>query len=262
MQTKRILSAFAFTMLTIFLLLVVASRTSESAKADSGPANIDADLSVSMPSTPAPGTLTGSKEEQEDKTADKPDVDITSWEFILANSEHNISSYTPHVVPIENTAQYFDERAIGALAEFLNAARAAGYSPYIQNAYRSYSAQNYSYNGRASQIAWPDYPDEDDYAEAAKYVAPPGTSDHQTALGVDITDRYYNSLDAGKMDQTFLAWLRENCAQFGFILRYPAAKESITGWNEPWHFRYVGVDAAKYIMENNLCLEQFVSLYK
>ena len=64
------------------------------------------------------------------------------------------------------------------------------------------------------------------------------------------------------MDQTFLLWLRENCAQYGFILRYPSDKEAITGRSEAWHFRYVGIEAARYIMDNNLCLEQFVALYE
>lgn len=260
-NAKRIFSAFAFTLLTIFLLLVVASRSSEAAKADNN-VNIDADLSYEAQPQATPNALPGSKEERPDRTEDKPDIDITSWEYILADRDHNIGSYTPYVQPIENTAQYFDERAMDALENFLNAARNAGYSPYIMTAYRSYSSQNYIYNGRASQIAWPEYPTEADYEEAAKYVAPPGTSDHQTGLGLDITDRYYSTMDATQMDQTFLVWLRENCAQYGFILRYPADKESITGLNEPWHFRYVGVEAAKYIMENNLCLEQFVSLYK
>ena len=88
-------------------------------------------------------------------------------------------------------------------------------------AYRPYSTQEYNYNGKASQISWPDYPDAEDYAEAAKLVAPPGTSDHQTGLAVDITDKYYSQMDASKMDQDFLAWLKDNCAEYGFILRYP-----------------------------------------
>ena len=100
------------------------------------------------------------------------------------------------------------------------------------------------------------------YAEAAKLVAPPGTSDHQTGLAVDITDKYYSQMDASKMDQDFLAWLKDNCAEYGFILRYPSSKVSITGWDEPWHFRYVGKVAAEFIMDNNLCLEQFISLYE
>ena len=261
MQTKRILSAFAFTLLTIFLLLVVASRSGEAAKAEEYH-NVDADIGQGMPEPTTPGVMPGGKEETDPKDAEKPDIDITSWEYILAGPSNNIGKYTPYVVAIEDTAQYFDERAITPLVNFLNAARDAGFTPYIQTAYRSYSSQEYLPNGRASQTAWPEHPTAEDYAEAEKYVAPPGESDHQTGLGVDITDRYYGSLDANQMNQEFLVWLREHCAEYGFILRYPAAKESITGRNEPYHFRYVGVEAATYIMEHNLCLEQFKALYQ
>lgn len=79
---------------------------------------------------------------------------------------------------------------------------------------------------------------------------------------MDITDKYYSTMDASRMDQEFLTWLADNCAEYGFILRYPSYKVSITGWDEPWHFRYVGKEAAVSSMDNNLCLEQFVSLYK
>ena len=259
MQTRRILSAFAFTLLTIMLLLLVASRTTEAVRAENG--NIDAAIDLNDPAATDPVELPGSKEE-DNRAETKPDIDITSWEYILANKDNNIGHYAPHVAAIEGGAQYFDERAINALTDFLNAARNAGYTPYVQGAYRSYSSQNYIYNGKASQIAWPDYPDEADYAEAEKTVAAPGESDHQTGLAVDITDRYYSVMDAEKMNQDFLNWLRDNCAQYGFIARYPGSKVAITGLDEPWHYRYVGVTAAKYIMENNLCLEQFVAMYK
>ena len=261
MQTKRVLSAFVFTMLTIFLVLIVASRNGEAAR--TAQPGVDAAITVTPRPTPELNELPGGKEEEPDRTADKPDVDITSWEFILAGPSNNIGSYAPPgVVSIEGTAQTFDSRAITPLVDFLNAARAEGYTPYIQTAYRNYSAQQYLYNGRASQIAWPEYPTAEDYAEAEKSVAVPGESDHQTGLGVDITDRYYGVMDSDQMNQDFLLWLREHCAEYGFILRYPPAKEAITERSELYHFRYVGVEAAEYIMENNLCLEQFVALYK
>ena len=83
-----------------------------------------------------------------------------------------------------------------------------------------------------------------------------------TGLAVDIADRYYNSLSSANIDQDLLDWLTEHCAEYGFILRYPALKESVTGWNEPYHFRYVGTTAAEYIMERGLCLEEFIELYE
>jgi D-alanyl-D-alanine carboxypeptidase len=87
----------------------------------------------------------------------------------------------------------------------------------------------------------------DDYI--GQSVAIPGTSEHQTGLGVDI-------IGSRKMYD----WLEENSWKYGFILRYPDDKIDITGIiYEPWHFRYVGVEAATYIMENNLTLEEYLS---
>lgn len=97
---------------------------------------------------------------------------------------------------------------------------------------------------------------------AARIAAPPGTSDHQTGLGADVVDQYYDSLSVEKVNARFLSWLADNCADYGFVIRYPADKVSITGRNEPWHVRYVGETAAKFMTEHNLCLEEFVALYQ
>ena len=249
-----------------FLIIVVSSRSTEMGKLYPDDVDIDAGLTQTAPSPQASAEANYDVNPAPEKTGSpkdtKPDIDIDSWQYLLANSDNNIGKYSPQVVAVEETAQYFDERAVDALVDFLDAARAAGYSPYIMASYRPYSSQEYIYNGKASQLSWPDYPDAQDYADAAKLVAAPGTSDHQTGLAVDITDKYYSTMDASRMDQEFLTWLADNCAEYGFILRYPSSKVSITGWDEPWHFRYVGKEAAVFIMDNNLCLEQFVSLYK
>ena len=92
------------------------------------------------------------------------------------------------------------------------------------------------------------------------WVTKPGASDHQTGLGCDVvprnwTDRGMNE-DMAREEET--QWMAEHCAEFGFILRYPADKEDVTEINyEPWHLRYVGVPVATYIMENGLTLEEF-----
>jgi D-alanyl-D-alanine carboxypeptidase len=85
-------------------------------------------------------------------------------------------------------------------------------------------------------------------------VAIPGTSEHQLGLGVDINADGVNSAGYEVYD-----WLEAHCWEYGFILRYPEDKTDITGIsNEPWHFRYVGQEAAEYIMSNGLCLEEYL----
>ena len=142
------------------------------------------------------------------------------------------------------------------------AARSAGWSPYIYCAYRPYLTQKQQYEDQVS--AYMREGDTRDEAEtaAARVAAPPGTSDHQTGLGADVVDQYYDSLSVDKVNARFLGWLADNCADYGFVIRYPSDKVSITGRNEPWHVRYVGETAAKFMTEHNLCLEEFAALYQ
>ncbi len=194
---------------------------------------------------------------------DLPDVSIHEWNLKLVNNNNVLSkSFVPDVVEVVD-GQFFDARAVDALNSLLNGASQNGFSTYISTAYRPFSTQAYIFNGKASQIAWPD----GDLAEAEMIartlVAYPGTSEHQLGLAVDIIDSSSTPLVAEDVeDMELLVWLKEHCHEYGFILRYPKDKEEITGWYEPWHFRYVGVEAATFIMENEMCLEEFVELYK
>lgn len=186
--------------------------------------------------------------------ADKPDIDINSWEYVLVNAENNISDYVPDLTVIEGN-QSFDSRAVSYLEDFIAAARAEGLSVYLSSSYRSYNEQSYLYDRKVSQYGDP--------AVAATIVAPPGTSEHQTGLCADITDIYYASKDRSLENTALFKWMKAHCHEYGFILRYPDTKQDITGIiYEPWHFRYVGYEVAAYIMENDLTLEEFHELYK
>ena len=193
---------------------------------------------------------------------DLPDVDISSWEYLIASQAHNISDYVPDVSKISGSQSTFDSRAVDALNALLKAARDAGWNPYIYCAYRPYLTQEQQYEDQVSEnMRKGDTRDEAETA-AARVAAPPGTSDHQTGLGADIVDQYYSSLSVDTVNARFLTWLADNCADYGFVIRYPSDKVSITGRNEPWHVRYVGDAAARFMTEHNLCLEEFVALYQ
>lgn len=193
----------------------------------------------------------------------KPEINTADWQYKLVDETHVLSSsFAPNVTEIGD-GQYFDERAADALNEMLTAANDAGYTTCVRAGYRPYKTQAYIFFGKASQIAWDgtvSYADAE--VLAREYVAYPGTSEHQLGLAADIMDKAETALDAEKAAQLpVLQWLRENCAEYGFILRYPEEKKDITGRYEPWHFRYVGVEAAKYIMDKEICLEEFLDLY-
>ena len=193
-----------------------------------------------------------------------PDVDVSGWEFILANATHSIETYAPpEIETLEG--QQFDARIIEPMKAFVAAARAEGLSVFLSSGYRDYATQQYLYNRKISQGYTPD--------QAATIVLPPGTSEHQTGLVCDITDQYYDPKDWTVLEKTALyQWMSEHCQEYGFIVRYPKnksglsadeAKTSVTGIiYEPWHYRYVGVEAATYIMENEICLEEFLALYE
>ena len=139
--------------------------------------------------------------------------------------------------------QAFVSMSEGALAD--------GITLYLKSAYRSYRTQKTMYYNRLKRNNGRD----------DGWVAMPGSSDHQTGLGCDVVPRSWRDKSMnGKMGaEPECIWMAAHCHEFGFILRYPEDKEEITEINyEPWHIRYVGVPAATYIMENGLCLEEFV----
>ena len=122
-----------------------------------------------------------------------------------------------------------------------------GYHIRAVSTYRSYSYQTNLYNNYVSQ---------DGVEEADKYSARAGFSEHQTGLAVDVDNREtdFNNFESTKE----FNWMLENAHKYGFILRYPKGKEFITGYiYEPWHFRYVGVEVATYIYQNDLTYEEY-----
>ena len=189
---------------------------------------------------------------QQKKEADLPDIDINSWEYVLANAEHSIGEYTPELGEIEG--QKLDQRILEPMQKFVGDARAEGLSVFLSSGYRGYEEQQYLFNRKVEQ-----YGEE----QAATIVSRPGTSEHQTGLACDITDEYYELKNESLENTALYQWMSRHCQEYGFIVRYPKDKEEITGIiYEPWHFRYVGVEAATYMVEHNLCLEEFVALYQ
>ena len=121
---------------------------------------------------------------------------------------------------------------------------------YLKSVYRSYSTQKTMYNNRLAKVGYDD-----------GVVAYPGSSDHQTGLGMDILN--YEWTKKSGMTPAFsetreAQWMAEHCAEFGFVIRYEEDKQDLTGIiYEPWHLRYVGLEAAQYMKERHLCLEEF-----
>lgn len=139
--------------------------------------------------------------------------------------------------------------AAQAFRSMADGARADGVSLRSVSAYRSYNTQKNTYNRYLRQYR---------QAVVDNFSARPGHSEHQTGLALDIN---VASSSAHFERTPAFAWLKEHCAEYGFILRYDQGKEDITGYRfEPWHYRYVGVDVAKAVMEQGLCYEEYLAL--
>ena len=183
--------------------------------------------------------------------ADKPAIDISDWKYILANPWHSVQEYEPELDWYGDVQ--LDYRIIDAMDAFVSDARAQGYNVVMVSGYRSYDTQSAIFSDTVSM-----YGEE----EAATIVAVPGTSEHQTGLAADITDDYYDLMNESLENTGLFQWMSAHCHEYGFIVRFPKGKEDITGIiYEPWHYRYVGVEAATYIMKHDLTLEEFLELY-
>jgi len=232
---------------------------SPSAQTSVAPSPTSAAPSISTSPTPTPSTTTPTpstspttpaepaKDTRKGSQLDQP---YRVNGVIVVSKAHPVSS---HYDPPSPTKPYgLNADANRALAKMTAAAKKAGVKIVVRSGYRSYATQKQVYNN-----ALRNYPS---VASAKRYNAPPGASEHQTGLAMDLWDGVTWSLP---MANTATGkWLHKHCHEYGFILRYPKGKEKLTGYAyEPWHFRYVGTAVAgQFGAGNTLTLEEFLGL--
>ncbi len=190
------------------------------------------------------------------KTVSKDD-----WNMVLVNEDNPIpEGYDVNLVKITG-GHRVDERIVDPLNEMFKAMRAEGLQPMVCSGYRTIEKQhNLFEEDIALQVRRGSTYDQAFY-KAKEQTALPGASEHHTGLAVDIVGKTHQSLNAAQAKTKEAVWLAQHCAEFGFILRYPADKTAVTGIAyESWHFRYVGKEAAEYIMANNIAFEEFVDM--
>lgn len=184
-------------------------------------------------------------------------------EIVLVNPWNSVEStgYTPKLTDIGGGMRA-DERCVEELKQMLADCAAEGNQPYICSAYRSRDTQQELYDNKIQRLIDDGTDPEAAPRLAAREVAAPGTSEHELGLAFDIVDINYQILDEGQENTPTAKWLMENAWRYGFILRYPAETEDITGVAyEPWHYRYVGQGAAEQIMQLGVTLEEYVSMF-
>ena len=184
------------------------------------------------------------------------------WNILLVNKQHPIPDDYEFTLGTISGNMKCDERMITPLFDMLRAAKDDGVNLIVCSPYRDMDRQTMLFSNKIKRYMEGGMSYMDAYTTASQAVTVPGSSEHQIGLAVDIITTGYTLLDEGFGDTAAGKWLAENSSRYGFILRYPAGKEEITSIEyEPWHFRYVGTDAASVIADNGLCLEEFWNIY-
>lgn len=178
-------------------------------------------------------------------------IDDPADPLVLVNKYHGLPEvYVPELEKLGGRygVGSMVPKAAAAFRAMADAAKQDGISLRSVSAYRSYQTQ---------QGLYQHYVSIDGKANAQRYSARPGYSEHQTGLALDINTA---SISAHFENTAEYAWLRANGARFGFLLRYPQEKESITGYRyEPWHYRYVGQAIARTCMDQGLTYEEYLA---
>ena len=176
------------------------------------------------------------------------------WNLILVNRD----SYIPDDYQVELTelsnGEKVDSRIYPELQEMFNDARAQGYGLFVREGYRTQEEQQQLMDEKIEAYENEGKSKSEAKKLAEQWVAIPGTSEHQLGIAVDI-----NADTTKSSSDDVYNWLAENAHKYGFIKRYPSDKTDITGViNEPWHYRYVGTEAALEIYSQGMCLEEYI----
>ena len=193
-----------------------------------------------------PGAVTSGGEGTPASAGKDSAVPKDGWNLILVNGDHPLPQdfQVPEFTQLIN-GHAIDKRAYPALQRMMDDCRAEGLEPTICSSYRSWEKQEELFQRKVQSCL----PQAGSLEEA----------EHQAGLAVDIVDKSYQLLDEGQEKTAVQQWLMEHCAEYGFILRYPTEKSALTGVGyEPWHYRYVGEEAAGEIMRQGLCLEEYL----
>lgn len=191
----------------------------------------------------------------------------SSGDYILLVNPWNYlpEDYAPKLVSLNRYNGYNDmliaEECYDALVKMLSDCRSQCQIAYVVSSYRTQAFQEKNYERKVNYYLNLGYGRAEAEVLAAKVVAVPGTSEHQSGLAVDIVDNKLWALEEEQADMPAQKWLMAHCWEYGFILRYPKDKTDVTGIiYEPWHYRYVGVEVATELYELGLTLEEYLDM--
>ena len=185
----------------------------------------------------------------------------TDWNLILINKNHPIPEDYHFTLGTIKGNKRCDERIIEPLTTMFTNAKEDGVNLIVCSPYRDMERQSYLFERKVKNYIRKGMSYLEAYQKSSETVTVPGASEHEVGLAIDIISDDYCKLDEGFADTDAGKWLAKHSYEYGFILRYPKDKEEVTGIQyEPWHFRYVGEDAAKIMANKNMTLEEFVDV--
>ena len=190
---------------------------------------------------------------------DSPEIE--DWKMLLVNPWNKLPENYAATLKLKRLANglQVDERIYDDLNAMLTDCWGAGLHPVVCSAYRPHATQIRLHDNKIARLRYAGYSYEAAVKEAGRWVAVPGTSEHETGMALDIVAYSYQLLNEKQENTAAQKWFMEHCWEYGFILRYPTDKSDVTGIiYEPWHYRYVGRDNAKAVYESGLCLEEYL----
>lgn len=254
------------------ILLLAGCQQRHLPKASPVPSSAGASAPSQAPAASAPSQAPASESLQEaplsqpdpePEPAPEPFSPEGDWSLVLVSGKSPLTQEL-QVEMAEVEGFQFDKRAAPSLQAMVNDAKDAGFHIQLVSTYRSFATSQQNFDRRVKEaMARYNWEEQEAVAEIGKWVALPGHSEHNTGLAVDLVTKEYWAANGDLYhrfeQEPIFAWLVAHCAEYGFVLRYPEDKQDITDITyEPWHYRYVGPTAAKEMMENGLCLEEYL----
>lgn len=258
---KKALSFLALILAILALVFAVYLRSRANQKL-SPEVQDNSYTSADMSSTPATTTPTTQATSAADGTIEvlpaAVEIAISEQNFTmtLVNRKYRMpENYQLDLAPcIPGSDIELESRAAEQYTNMYNAAKADGITLTPYSGYRRYSTQKRNYENKTQYYLDQGYEQQEALTLAARIIMPPGSSEHNLGLAMDICGTDYD------FDQTKeFQWLSQHAEAYGFILRYPENKQNITKVvYEPWHWRYVGVENAKTINASGKCMEEYL----
>ncbi len=187
------------------------------------------------------------------------------YKLVLVSKDYVMPAEFPDLELVTVGSYQVHSMIYEPLTRMMADAADAGLPLTLISGQRPFSRSQILYDNKVQELINSGYSPEQAATEAARWVAPPGTSEHATGLAVDLVSVDYFTVlpdllpEFEEFDEA--KWLAANCADYGFILRYPKGDEDITQVVfEPWHFRYVGVEVAKEITQAGITLEEYLGV--